>query len=121
MMFFFFFFNKARKKLVKILKGVVDGRRARKRNPSETQKHKDMMELLMEVEYDQNGEKLDDEEIIDLILLYLNAGHESSAHASMWATLFLHQHPECLHKAKVHGCKILHVCMHECMCVCAIF
>jgi ent-kaurenoic acid hydroxylase len=121
MMFFFFFFHQARQKLVKILQGVVDGRRARKRNPSETQKHKDMMELLMEVEYDQNGEKLDDEEIIDLILLYLNAGHESSAHASMWATLFLHQHPECLHKAKVHGCKILHVCMHACMCVCAIF
>ncbi|XP_075640900.1 ent-kaurenoic acid oxidase 2-like isoform X1 [Castanea sativa] len=88
---------KARKKLVKIFQAVVDGRRARKRsNLSETQK--DMMELLMDVE--ENGRKLDDEEIIDIILMYLNAGHESSAHATMWAALFLQQHPECLQKAK---------------------
>ncbi|KAL4602168.1 hypothetical protein ACB092_10G034200 [Castanea dentata] len=88
---------KARKKLVKILQAVVDGRRARKSsNLSETQK--DMMELLMDVE--ENGRKLNDEEIIDIILMYLNAGHESSAHATMWATLFLQQHPEFLQKAK---------------------
>jgi len=31
-----FFFHQDRRKLVKILQGVVDGRRARKRNPSET-------------------------------------------------------------------------------------
>nr|POE59688.1 ent-kaurenoic acid oxidase 2 [Quercus suber] len=88
----------ARKKLAKILQAVVDGRRARKSsNLSETQK--DMMDLLMDVE--ENGRKLDDEKIIDIILTYLNAGHESSAHATMWATLFLQQHPECLQKAKV--------------------
>lgn len=96
--------HQARKKLVKILQAVVDGRRARKsRNLSETQK--DMMELLMDVE--ENGRKLDDEEIIDIILMYLNAGHESSAHATMWATLFLQQHPECLQKAKVGWTQLL--------------
>ena len=96
--------HQARKKLVKILQAVVDGRRARKsRNLSETQK--DMMELLMDVE--ENGRKLDDEEIIDIILMYLNAGHESSAHATMWATLFLQQRPECLQKAKVGWTQLL--------------
>lgn len=102
----FFHLLQARRKLVKILQAVVDERRARKRNDSKSDEKKDMMELLMEVEY-ENGEKLEDEEIIDVILMYLNAGHESSAHATMWATLFLHQHPECLHKAKVRGCKFL--------------
>lgn len=102
----FFHLLQARRKLVKILQAVVDERRARKRNDSKSDEKKDMMELLMEVE-DENGEKLEDEEIIDVILMYLNAGHESSAHATMWATLFLHQHPECLHKAKVRGCKFL--------------
>jgi ent-kaurenoic acid hydroxylase len=72
--------------LIKILQAVVDERRARKRNDWESDdEKKDMMELLMEVEY-ENGEKLEDEEIIDVILMYLNAGHESSAHATMWAT-----------------------------------
>jgi ent-kaurenoic acid hydroxylase len=109
----FFHHLQARRKLIKILQAVVDERRARKRNDWESDdEKKDMMELLMEVEY-ENGEKLEDEEIIDVILMYLNAGHESSAHATMWATLFLHQHPECLHKAKVRGCKFLLPCIWD--------
>ena len=59
-----------------------------------------MMDLLLDVE-DEKGTKLDDEEIIDVILMYLNAGYESTAHATLWAILFLHQNPEHLHKAKV--------------------
>ncbi|KAF5477728.1 hypothetical protein F2P56_004345 [Juglans regia] len=96
---------KARRTLVNILQDVVDERRARKGSDiSETRKS--MMDLLMEVE-DENGRKLDDEEIIDIILMYLNAGHESSAHATMWATLLLHQHPECLQKARAEQVEIV--------------
>ncbi|KAJ7952657.1 Cytochrome P450 family ent-kaurenoic acid oxidase [Quillaja saponaria] len=90
---------KGRKNLVTILQSVVDGRKKRKRSGDELEKQKDMMDLLMEVE-DENGAKLDDEEIIDVILMYLNAGHESTAHATLWATLYLHRHPEYLQKAK---------------------
>lgn len=60
----------------------------------------DMMDALLDVE-DENGRKLTDEEIIDILLMYLNAGHESSGHTAMWAAIFLEQHPECLKKAKV--------------------
>jgi ent-kaurenoic acid hydroxylase len=89
---------KARRKLVKILQAVMDKRRAmEKSNLSE--ENTDMVDLLMEVE-DENGRKLDDEEIIDVMLMYLNAGHESSAHATMWAALFLRNHPEYFQKAK---------------------
>lgn len=59
-----------------------------------------MMDALLSVE-DENGRKLDDEEIIDLLLMYLNAGHESSGHIMMWATIFLQQHPRFLKIAKV--------------------
>jgi ent-kaurenoic acid hydroxylase len=33
--------------------------------------------------------------------MYLIAGHESSAHISMWATVFLQENPEIFAKAKV--------------------
>ncbi|KAA8522078.1 hypothetical protein F0562_012608 [Nyssa sinensis] len=58
-----------------------------------------MMDLLMEVQ-DEDGRKLSDEEIIDLIIIYLLAGHESSAHATTWAVIFLQEHPQIFQKAK---------------------
>jgi ent-kaurenoic acid hydroxylase len=64
-----------------------------------TNKAKDMMDSLIDVE-DDNGRKLSDEAIIDIMLMYLNAGHESSGHITMWATYFLQKHPEYLQKAK---------------------
>lgn len=67
-----------------------------------TRGKKDMMDALIEVE-DDNGRRLTDEEIIDVLIMYLNAGHESSGHITMWATVFLQEHAECLEKAKVHS------------------
>ncbi|PON57089.1 Cytochrome P [Parasponia andersonii] len=83
---------------------MVEGQERKGNNLSEEKK--DMMDLLLDVE-DENGEKLDDKEIIDVILMYLNAGHESTAHATLWATLFLHKHPEYLQRAKAEQEEIL--------------
>lgn len=80
-------------------KSIVDERRKQK-NSCVSIKKKDMLDALLEVE-DENGRKLTDEEIIDVLLMYLNAGHESSGHTAMWATIFLEEHPEFLQKAKV--------------------
>nr|GME16517.1 ent-kaurenoic acid oxidase 2-like [Ipomoea batatas] len=92
---------KARKRLVAIFQSVVDARREkRRRNGIDiNEKHKDMMDRLMEVK-DENGKQLDDEEIIDVLVMYLNAGHESSGHVTMWAALLLQKHPEVFKKAK---------------------
>ncbi|XP_020582874.1 ent-kaurenoic acid oxidase-like [Phalaenopsis equestris] len=88
---------KARKKLVQVLQAALDGRRAlRSRGP---RKVNDMMDGLIKVE-DENGRRLDDEQIIDILIMYLNAGHESSGHIIMWATTFLQENPECFEKAK---------------------
>lgn len=82
-----------------ILQSVLTERRQNKaRNVPKAKK--DMMDALIEVE-DENGRKFTDEEIIDLLIMYLNAGHESSGHITMWATVLLQQHPEFLAKAKV--------------------
>lgn len=86
----------ARKKLVAILQSVVDERR-RETAPST---NRDMMDALLSVE-DEKGRRLDNEEIIDILIMYLNAGHESSGHIIMWSTLYLQQHPEYLQRAKV--------------------
>ncbi|KAK6119272.1 hypothetical protein DH2020_046985 [Rehmannia glutinosa] len=89
---------KARKNLVAVLQAVVTKRRELKRiNPSTVKK--DMMDALLDAE-DEHGRKLSDEEIIDILIMYLNAGHESSGHTTMWAALYLQKHPECFKRAK---------------------
>ena len=86
----------ARKNFVAIFQSIVDERREwRKNGPKE-----DMMDAMLNVE-DENGRRLSDEEIIDILVMYLNAGHESSGHVTMWAILFLQEHPQVFQKAKV--------------------
>lgn len=80
------------------MQGVLNERRATKRLPRSSV---DMMDRLIEAE-DEHGRRLDDEEIIDILVMYLNAGHESSGHICMWATVYLQKHPEIFAKAKVY-------------------
>ncbi|CAM8899450.1 unnamed protein product [Rhodiola kirilowii] len=87
---------KARKKLVAIFQAVVDERRAKRRNGVTVKK--DMMEYLLDIK-DENGKGLTDEDVIDILLMYLNAGHESSGHITMWAADLLQAHPDIFHKA----------------------
>ncbi|KAF8718771.1 hypothetical protein HU200_025073 [Digitaria exilis] len=96
---------KARKKLVSVLQGLLNKRRvelAKGLSRSST----DMMDRLIEAE-DEHGRRLDDEEIVDILIMYLNAGHESSAHVSMWATIFLQENPEIFAKAKAEQEEII--------------
>lgn len=69
-------------------------------------KKKEMMDVLQSVK-DENGRKLEDEEIIDVLLMYLSAGNESSCHTMMWATIFLQEHPKFLQKTKVTPTQII--------------
>lgn len=85
--------------MIAILQSVVDERRERRASSPPSAK-KDMMDALMEIE-DESGRRLNDEEIIDVLVMYLNAGHESSGHITMWATVFLQEHPEFFQIAKV--------------------
>ncbi|MED6192889.1 hypothetical protein PIB30_013979 [Stylosanthes scabra] len=89
---------KARKNLVGIFQNVVQERRKEKlANPNRSAK--DMLDQLIDAE-DEKGRKLADDEVIDIMIMYLNAGHESSGHTTMWATLILQQHPHYFQKAK---------------------
>lgn len=90
---------KARKRLVAVFQSIIDERTTQRRDGVAVKAKKDMVDALLDVE-DENGRKLSDEEIIDILVMYLNAGHESSGHTMMWATVLLQQHPEFLQKAK---------------------
>ncbi|KAF7803944.1 ent-kaurenoic acid oxidase 2 [Senna tora] len=96
---------KARKNLVAIFQTIVNERR-NQREENLCGQTKDMMDALMDVE-DENGRKLSDEEIIDVMTMYLNAGHESSGHITMWTTIFLQKHPEYFQMAKAEQEEII--------------
>lgn len=87
-----------------VLQAIVTARREWRRENPPTVK-KDMMDALMDAE-DENGRRLNDEEIIDVLVMYLNAGHESSGHITMWATLFLQKHPDVFKRAKVWNSRL---------------
>ncbi|KAI4306057.1 hypothetical protein L6164_029368 [Bauhinia variegata] len=89
---------KARNKLVKILQSVVEERRRIiKDYPQE--KTKDLIDTLLEVEDEKVG-KLENEDIIDLLLSYLAAGHESTSHGIMWSLIYLTRNPHIMKQAK---------------------
>jgi ent-kaurenoic acid hydroxylase len=92
--------HQARKKLVKVLQSVLDEKRVKAKSNQHEGK-KDLMDLLMEAE-DEDGQKLEDEHIVNLILISFSAGFESSALAALWAIVYLSEHPEALKKAKVY-------------------
>uniref|UniRef100_A0ACD6A3Q3 Uncharacterized protein n=1 Tax=Avena sativa TaxID=4498 RepID=A0ACD6A3Q3_AVESA len=95
---------KARRRLVALLQRVLDERRRAK--GSSRKARVDMMDRLIAAE-GEGGRRLDDDEIIDILVMYLNAGHESSAHITMWATVFLQENPDILAKAKAEQEEIM--------------
>ncbi|KAK4270518.1 hypothetical protein QN277_023547 [Acacia crassicarpa] len=96
----------ARKKLVAVFQSVVDQRRIEMKENIHYRKTRDMIDGLINAT-DESGNKLDDEQIIDTMLMYLNAGHESSGHTTMWATVYLQQHPEIFQRAKAEQEEII--------------
>jgi ent-kaurenoic acid hydroxylase len=85
---------------VKVLQSIVDEKRTRAKSDEEHKGKKDMMESLMEVE-DKDGQKLEDEDIVALLLSFFAAGFASTATSTLWAIVHLTQHPEALKRAKV--------------------
>ncbi|XP_057453955.1 beta-amyrin 11-oxidase-like isoform X2 [Lotus japonicus] len=98
---------KARKKLAKTVQSVVDERRLKSKNGQEG-KDKAFIDSVLEVN-DENGRKLEDGYIIDLLIAILFAGHETSATTMMWTIVYLTQHPHILNKAKEEQEKIMKV------------
>jgi cytochrome P450 len=69
-------------KLRSIIRDMITTRR------KENRKYNDLLDMLLEARYEDNGEGMNDEQLIDEITILIIAGHETTANALAW-TLFL--------------------------------
>ncbi|GAB2300134.1 hypothetical protein Dimus_034173 [Dionaea muscipula] len=84
----------ARKNIIEILRKLIEERRA-----SQEKDEQDMLACLMRTE--ENKYKLNDEEIIDLIITLLYSGYETISATSMMAVKYLHDHPRALEELRI--------------------
>lgn len=64
------------------------------------QKFNDLLDMLLDARYEDNGDPMQDNQIIDEILIILIAGHETTANALAWTLYLLATHPQELNKLK---------------------
>jgi len=65
-------------------------------------KHNDLLDMLLDARYEDTGQPMTENQIIDEILILLIAGHETTANALAWALYLLANNPEelvALHQA----------------------
>lgn len=84
---------------VKIIENIICGRRMAIKN-GQIGENNNLLDIILETK-DERGEKLEDKDIIDLLIAFLFGAHDSIATASMWSVMYLAQNPLCLKKAKV--------------------
>lgn len=81
-------YNKSRESLNKIVAKIIEGRR------NSTQRYNDLLEMLMDVQDEDTGEKMSDKQLRDEIMTIFLAGHETTANALTWGLYLLSQNPD---------------------------
>lgn len=81
-------FQQAQKRLDTLLYGLIDERRR------QTERHYDVLSLLLEAVDEETGEGMSDRDIRNEIGTLLTAGHETTALGLTWTWILLAQHPE---------------------------
>jgi len=76
------------KELDDLIYGIIQQRREHE------EKHDDLLDMLLQAKYEDNGEGMTDKQLRDESLIMLVAGHETSAIALTWTFYLLSQHPE---------------------------
>lgn len=65
-----------------------------------TEEHADLLQMLMEARYEDTGEGMTDQQLIDEVKILFVAGHDTSSNALAWAWYLLTQHPQALEKVR---------------------
>lgn len=84
----------ARKKILIILKEIIEERRASKSNQN------DMLDSLLRID-ESSKLNLTDQQIIDLIITLLYSGYETVSTTSMMVVKYLHDHPRVQEELRV--------------------
>ncbi|HEY0741785.1 MAG TPA: cytochrome P450 [Chryseosolibacter sp.] len=66
-----------------------------------TAKFNDLLDMLLDARYEDTGEPMDENQVIDEILILVIAGHETTANALSFALYLLANHPHELEKLRV--------------------
>jgi cytochrome P450 len=80
------------KKIKDILKKIIEDRRA------ERSSRNDLLDMLLNTRYEDTGEGMTDDQIVDEIHVLLFAGHETTANTMSWLLYLIAIHPEVMQK-----------------------
>ncbi|RYY53055.1 MAG: cytochrome P450 [Chitinophagaceae bacterium] len=75
------------KRLKAIIAGLIRERR------SDPRSYNDLLDMLLSSRYEDSGEHMTDEQVIDEALILIFAGHETTANALSWMLYLLATHP----------------------------
>lgn len=57
-------------------------------------RHNDLLDMLLDARYEETGQPMTEEQVIDEIFILLIAGHETTANALSWTLYLLANHPD---------------------------
>ena len=77
-----------------ILRGIIMERQG------SGKKFNDLLDMLLDARYEDTGEPMSQEQILDEILILIIAGHETTANALTWTLYLLARHPDELEKLR---------------------
>ncbi len=80
--------NKIANKLYALIKKKIDYRKQNKEVQG------DLLDMLLQVRYEESGEGMSDQQLLDEILVLYAAGYETTANALAWTFKLLCEHPE---------------------------
>lgn len=78
----------------KILLEIISQRRAAK------EEHHDLLQMLLESRYEETGEGMTDQQLIEESNIIMTAGHETTANALSWIFYLLAKHPDVVSKLR---------------------
>ncbi|KAL1154230.1 hypothetical protein V6Z11_A09G227500 [Gossypium hirsutum] len=87
----------ARKVLVNKIRGVLGERRERRCNDPDP--NTGIIDFLEKADY-EDSRPMSHEHLVVLLIGLFIAGRETTSRTAIWATIYLHNHPHLLHKAK---------------------
>src|SRR6187549_1010561 len=77
-----------------IIRNIIQERK------SSNEKFNDLLDMLLDARYEDTGESMNEERIIDEILVMIIAGHETTGNALSWMLYLLANHPNEMEKLK---------------------
>jgi cytochrome P450 len=60
----------------------------------DNRRHNDLLDMLLDARYEETGQPMTEEQVVDEILIILIAGHETTANALSWTLYLLANHPD---------------------------